>query len=463
MIKINNAYSPYNQQNDPGYPGGKAVPVSAGNRTDGTPWRALLFNDIQGFFQSMIMEAEGSFKVSGSPDKVGASDLLNALKKIAKAAQNPQMLERIETLEEYIDELELFAEMLPVLVREGPADNRLYGRKNKNWQEILIPESVTGDAITSKKFFNDTTIMLTNATTADRRLKHCDIGLPFLSPASEVYHFDTDTKNQNGGSSITIGYSTAPALVGREDSNGDIYMNPAVSDVAPYEPDGKSLYGAFDIKTKIPSENSTLEFWFRCPVVQNVTVFRLRTAKGEELVFNIGGPEPNYSSAAPGSIPYTSPAPGSIPYSSASLKQNRLEHFSQQGREIIPLASNIIINANSWIHIAAVATTQKLSLFINSAKIDVVKHNQALQDVDVIINEGRDTVNIDELNIDRTIALASAAFNANTQKYIPYAALDYTQKWSVLMFDNPNRVYTNLFESEQFKMAVKAAIYNSHD
>jgi hypothetical protein len=29
------------------------------------------------------------------------------------------------------------------------------------------------------------------------------------------------------------------------------------------------------------------------------------------------------------------------------------------------------------------------------------------------------------------------------------------------MFDNPNRIVTNLFESEQFRMAVNAAIHNS--
>jgi hypothetical protein len=241
-------------------------------------------------------------------------------------------------------------------------------------------------------------------------------------------------------------------------------MNPAVSDAPPYEPDGKSLYGNFDIKTKIPSENATVEFWFRVSTVQNIAVFRLRTASEEELVFNIGGPDPNYSAAAVLDIPYTvtgDQAGDNIPYSVATLTQNRLDHISRSGKESINVAATI--NSNTWIHIAAVATTQKLSLFINTTKIDVVKQNQTLQDIDVIINEDRDKINIDELTIDRTTALAAAAFNTNTGKYIPYGALDYTQKWSVLMFDNPNRVYTNLFESEQFKMAVKTAINNSHD
>jgi hypothetical protein len=303
MIRIDNAYSPHSVQNDPGYPGGKGIAASEGGRTDGTPWRALLFNTIVGFFQAMIVDAEGSFKVSGNPDKVGASDLLTALKKIARAAKNPDFEDRITLLEEYIEVLADIQDILPNLVYNAPNDNRLYGQKNKNWFEVIIPESITGEAIKSKKFYSDSTIMLTNALTADRRLKHCDIGLPFISEASEVYHFDTDIKNHNGGNSITIGYASAPAMVGRDDSSGEFYFNPAVSDAPPYEPDGKSLYGKFDIKTKIPSQNSTVEFWLRCKAAQNVAVFRLHIANGEDLVFNIGGPDPTYSSPAAYDIP----------------------------------------------------------------------------------------------------------------------------------------------------------------
>ncbi|GHV79184.1 hypothetical protein AGMMS49944_09750 [Spirochaetia bacterium] len=464
MINLDGTYSPHTEQGAEGYPGGKAIPATEGGRTDGTPIRSLLVNTIIGFFQSIIVEGEGSYKVSGNPDRVGNSDLLKALKKIAKAAKNPDFEQRIKTLEELAEALVILQEILPSLVHKAPSDDRLYGYKNNSWAEVVIPEFLIGEAVKLKKFYSDSTIMFTNATADHRRLKHCDIGLPFISPASEVYHFDTDLKNHNGGNSITVGYATAPALVGREDTNGGIYMNPAVSDSPPYEPDGKSLFGSFDIKTKIPSQDATIEFWLRVSTIQNVSVFRLRIASGEELIFNIGGPDPNYSAAAVYDIPYSvmgDEPDDNISYSVATLTQNRLEHITVGAKESINLASSI--NANTWIHIALVATTQKLSLYIDTTKIDVVKQNQALQDIDVTINEDRDEINIDELTIDRTTALAAAAFYTNTEKYIPYGALDYMQKWSVVMFDNPNRVYTNLFESEQFKMAVKAAINNSHD
>jgi hypothetical protein len=348
-------------------------------------------------------------------------------------------------------------------ILEAPNDGHLYGRKNKRWQEVVpVSGSTIGDSIKALKVFSEKTIMLTNAGIADRRLKRYDIGLPYLSPASEVYHFDTDLKNQNQGSSITIGYTTSPVMVDREDSNGQIYLNPAVSDLPPCEPDGRSLYGRFTITTKIPNADSTVEFWLRVPTVKNIVVFRFRTEKFEQFVFNTGGLDPDYSVAAPNDIPYSAAAPNDIPYSVAVTTPDRIDHFSPKGKESLNLVSNgVQISANSWLHIAAVTTAQKLSLFIGTKKFDFVKHDQSLQETDFVINEGKSEINIDELTIDRTVAITSALFNENTENCIPYAALDREQKWSVLMFDNPNRTVTNLFESEQFRMAVKAVINNS--
>jgi hypothetical protein len=84
VIRIDEDYTKYFDDTDPAYPGGKAIPVSQGNRTDGTPWRALWFNTILGFFTALIVEAWGEFTVSGSPDKIGQSDLLDAVKKLLR-------------------------------------------------------------------------------------------------------------------------------------------------------------------------------------------------------------------------------------------------------------------------------------------------------------------------------------------------------------------------------------------
>jgi len=302
--------------------------------------------------------------------------------------------------------------------------------------------------------------MLTNAETAERRLKHYDIGLPFLSYATEVYHFDHDYKNQMQASSIVMRYATAPRLVGSDDYNGTVYLSPAVYDVPPYEPNGRSLLGLLSISAEIPSVDSTVEFWIRLPRTENICIFRLKTDLEEELIFRTAGTDPEYSIAAAGDIPYTLPAVGDIAYSIPAVGDNRLYHNSPKGKESAAI-TGVTLASNTWVHMAAVTTPQRLSLFINNKEFYFNKHFQENQNAAAIINEDRNEINIDELVIDRVEALRLAAFTENTAKRIPYGALDYNKKWAVLMFDNPNRIVTNLFESEQFKAAVKAAIHSA--
>jgi hypothetical protein len=448
MIRIDKAYDDQENfiSNDSGYPGGKAKDSTDEDAVDGTVIKADLINTIIGFFQALIVEAKGSFQISGQPDKVGNSDLLNAVKKIIELKITPELDPIIKTL----------------ALLQGPNDNHLYGRRNLQWEEIImLPGGAGGPAgiIEALKLFSKKTLVITNTETVDRRLKRFDIGLPYISPASEVYHFDTDLKNQNQTSSINLVYTTAPVLVGITDYNGQVYHNPAVSDVPPYEPLGKSLFGRYAIKTVLNNTESTLEFWMRSKNIQNICVFRLRAGL-EEFVFTLGGPGIEYTAAAAGSIAYTTPADGSTAYTAAVDSKTRIDHFSPKGSETMEI-TGVSIAPNSWLHIAAVITETKFSLFINNKKFDFNKHFKNTIAVDAIINEDKNEINIDELNIDRFTATTSEAFIQNTALHIPYGALDFSKKWVVLMFDNPNRVATNLFESEQFKMAVKAVINNS--
>jgi hypothetical protein len=105
MIRIDKqTYTPYCDEDDPAYPGGKAVPAPTGNSIAGTPWRATLFNQIIGFFQAAIVEALGSFTISGEPDKVGQSEVLSALNilsaRIADQEITPELiLNRLKTVD----------------------------------------------------------------------------------------------------------------------------------------------------------------------------------------------------------------------------------------------------------------------------------------------------------------------------------------------------------------------------
>ena len=81
MIKLDENYSDYTDMTDENFPGGKAVNASSSETPDGTPILASLINDIMGARQAIYKEAYGSLSgVSGNPDNVSASDILNAIK-----------------------------------------------------------------------------------------------------------------------------------------------------------------------------------------------------------------------------------------------------------------------------------------------------------------------------------------------------------------------------------------------
>jgi hypothetical protein len=66
--------------------------------------------------------------------------------------------------------------------------------------------------------------------------------------------------------------------------------------------------------------------------------------------------------------------------------------------------------------------------------------------------------NLDELSIVAGAAETYEGFSENTKNRVPYAALDYTQKYAVIMVDDPAKLRTNIFESDQFREAVQAII-----
>jgi len=65
---------------DPAYPHGKARNVTVSGDGTGTPLEASWVNDIWGFLQNLL--AEGGVTPTGTPDGVGASQYLDALKAI---------------------------------------------------------------------------------------------------------------------------------------------------------------------------------------------------------------------------------------------------------------------------------------------------------------------------------------------------------------------------------------------
>ena len=96
MIKIDGDYCEFREDNDPNYPGGKAIDAPTGDSIEGTQIKADLVNTTVGFFQAAIVDAHnGHFEISGVPDHAHASDVLDALK-IISARVTDDLRQRIE-------------------------------------------------------------------------------------------------------------------------------------------------------------------------------------------------------------------------------------------------------------------------------------------------------------------------------------------------------------------------------
>lgn len=464
MIRIDENYSEYRDDTDPGYPGGKAVPVSSGNMTDGTPWRALFFNTILGFFQALIVDAQGSFTVSGTPDKVGQSDLLAAAKKLMREAVNPSIDSRItaNTTRSQQNEynINVIEQILLALVHEAPNDGRIYGRKNKGWIEVSGGgSSGAGTSVEAFKFFSKQSIMFTNTRIVDRRQRGWDLGLPYLNASHEVYHFDTDLLNQNQQSNITLGYTgEPPVLVSKDDQRDDLFYNPAVKEAAPFEMKGRSLLGRVSISAQVSGAVCGAEFWARIFDAQNFTIFRLRSSV-DEIILHLGGSDPGYGAAEADGISYGASEEDGIGYGVPGISGNTLAHAWQGGSESVDLEDEgVVITERAWLHIAAVSTLDTISLFIGNKKIDFERHSHTAQTFDFEINEDAFEINVDELSLISNAAPVFEDFAENSEGRVPYAALDYREKWFVLEAQDITKVKTNLFDTEEFKAAARAAV-----
>jgi hypothetical protein len=95
MFRLN-AYTDYRNDSDPAYPGGKAIDTPDGDSTEGTQYDRRFFNQIFGFFQSVIFDAYQNMTVSDHPDNINNPEVLDALKVIIHTITDPllQMIQQ---------------------------------------------------------------------------------------------------------------------------------------------------------------------------------------------------------------------------------------------------------------------------------------------------------------------------------------------------------------------------------
>ena len=195
-------------------------------------------------------------------------------------------------------------------------------------------------------------------------------------------------------------------------------------------------------------------------------------AEEDGIAYSAGDPPMAYSAAESDGIAYSgaeddgieySGAEQPIPYSAAgSDPGNTVIHTWLDGEETASLDDeSTLLNTiprKTWLHVAAVATPDIIALYIGSKKIEFEKKSEAAGPFALTLNPAKNEFNVDEILLDETAAVEFEEFAENTEGRVPYAALDYREKWFVLEAQTPDKVKTNLFETEQFRTAVQAVI-----
>jgi hypothetical protein len=319
---------------------------------------------------------------------------------------------------------------------------------------------MTTAGVKSRNLYSSDSIVVANSRITDRRKNGSDIGLPYLSGDSEVYHFDTDFYNQKGLSTIDINYDGAqPSLVDETDNNGVIDFSTAILAVSPYSEIGKSIYGQFLIACTFTANTYTTEFWLKYVWNENQVLFAIGNIN-DTLILKLLNDEPYYNDTFD-DVPYNNEVLESnqLVYNDIQRAHGEIVHQWQGGSEIVDLDSmGIRFEEEKWYHLAIIQSNNTIALYINNTKIDFTRTSSGPGQVAVNINESKGSIIIDELMIDKTTALPFDDFAANTVNKIPYAALDANDKWFILDAQDPDKVKINWLGSSAFRQAVQAII-----
>ena len=307
-------------------------------------------------------------------------------------------------------------------------------------------------------------LVIANADITQRRKLGHDIGKPYLSEVSEVYHFDTDFCNQHGERTVGIESgpdADPPSLVGAGSVLGDgsIDFTPAILSVAPYSEVGKSLFGRYRI-SKDAGEASvwTVDFWLMYIWSEGQILFDCGSANDRISIAIVSG-EPNYNEPQDAEPPYNTEIrmQASTVYNVAFFYDfaANLLHTGGGTSEQVQLDKETF-RAGHWIHIAAVCSAEKISCYIDGKEFAFDRFSAAAAEVSLVINDdpGK-SVCVDELMIDVSAAEGFDSFRQTTTDRIPWGALDKDGRHFVLDHDPSGQLHTTIFDTEEFRAAVK--------
>ena len=332
-----------------------------------------------------------------------------------------------------------------------------------NWTVI---SQLRTDGLSTESVYSTQSLVITNHDLQTRRKKKIDIGRPYLSDSSRVWHFDTDLLDQYQGEGLEV-LGNVDLVDQYNSTDKSLDFTPAILAVAPYAEIGRSAYGQFNAQIGIGTPSVfTVDFWIQYIWAENQVIFDVGNTtdkvrlvvQNDEVYYNDYDPDVD-------AVPYNQEilSEGDVfVFNEPAAASSTIQHYGQgvtnppAGHVFTLDGLGIKFEKNTWLHIGIVLTSDNMDVYLDTQKVEFPRYSKGVSDTEVILNGTQNTFVLDELMIDTTTAENFLDFAENTIKRIPWAALDRKNKQFVLEVDN---LITNIFDSgSPFESRVKEII-----
>lgn len=326
------------------------------------------------------------------------------------------------------------------------------------WQTVAQQEA---RGLMSQIVYSQASIVLTNSSITQRRRNGVDLGRPYLSDNSKVYHFDTDFFDQHGSQGYVL-EGQAQLVDGSNNTPlSPIDFTAAILSVAPYSEIGKSAYGQFSLVHPLGNSNVfTVDFWVQYIWAENQVLLDIGIPSDRiQLICSSG--EPNYNEPQEDEPPYNweIDTADQMPYNVAAGASVYVNHQGRVLSEIIQLKDiGFEFVPNTWEHLAVVLTETEIILYIRDREIHFSRNETGIQEATAVINEGCMSFQLDELIVDTTCVRGFEDFVEGTHDKVPWGSLDHKKSHFVIEADDPDNFAGNFFTSTAFENAVQRII-----
>lgn len=332
-----------------------------------------------------------------------------------------------------------------------------------NWAVI---SKLRTDGLSTESVYSTQSLVITNHDLPARRKKKIDIGRPYLSEDSRVWHFDTDLLDQYQADGLTV-LGNVDLVDQYNATDTSLDFTPAILAVAPYAEIGRSAYGQFNAQIGIGTPSVfTVDFWIQYIWAENQVIFDVGNTtdkvrlvvQNDEVYYNDYDPDVD-------AVPYNQEIlnEGDVfVFNEPAAASSTIRHYGQgvtnppAGHVFTLDGLGIKFEKNTWLHIGIILTADNMDVYLDTKKVEFPRYSKGVSDTEVILNGTQNTFVLDELMIDTTTAELFEDFADNTIKRIPWAALDRQNKQLILEADN---FITNIFDpGSPFESRVKQII-----